>query len=89
MKSFEHGETTSANSAEVVGIGKAGIWLKVADEVFFMAHAQYPWFRKAPVAAVLNVECLLGYHLRWPELDVDLELDALRHPEKYPLVYKP
>ena len=24
----------------------------------------------------------------WPNLDVDLELDSLRHPERYPLLIK-
>ena len=25
-------------------------------------------------------------HLYWPKLDVDLDLDRILHPEKYPLV---
>ena len=25
---------------------------------------------------------------RWPELDVDLDLDRIAHPEKYPLIAK-
>jgi hypothetical protein len=28
-------------------------------------------------------------HFRWPELDVDLELDSILHPERYPLVFWP
>ncbi|WP_420886735.1 DUF2442 domain-containing protein [Candidatus Kuenenia stuttgartensis] len=28
-------------------------------------------------------------HLHWPDLDIDLEIDSLENPEKYPLVYKP
>jgi hypothetical protein len=32
---------------------------------------------------------LHGYHLYWPELDVDLEIDDLENPEKYPLKWKP
>jgi len=31
---------------------------------------------------------LHGYHLYWPELDVDLEIDNLENPEKYPLKSK-
>jgi hypothetical protein len=30
-----------------------------------------------------------GYHLHWPDLDVDLEIDNLENPEKYPLKSKP
>jgi hypothetical protein len=39
-----------------------------------------------PVEHVFNVELLNGHHLHWPELDVDLELDGLNEPEKYPLI---
>ncbi|MFV3352537.1 DUF2442 domain-containing protein [Aeromonas veronii] len=39
----------------------------------------------APVAAMLNVKCEGPKELLWPELDVDLSLDSIRHPEKYPL----
>jgi len=28
---------------------------------------------------------LHGFHLYWPDLDVDLEIDNLENPEKYPL----
>ncbi|MGZ9164422.1 MAG: DUF2442 domain-containing protein [Anaerolineales bacterium] len=24
----------------------------------------------------------------WPELDIDIELDALKHPERYPLIFR-
>ena len=26
--------------------------------------------------------------IEWPDLDVDLEIDSLRHPERYPLLIK-
>jgi len=32
-----------------------------------------------------RVQLLHGYHLYWPELDVDLEIDNLENPEKYSL----
>jgi hypothetical protein len=27
-------------------------------------------------------------HLYWPQLDVDLSVDSIRHPENFPLVSK-
>jgi hypothetical protein len=33
------------------------------------------------------VELLHGFHLHWPELDVDLELQSLQAPDQFPLVY--
>jgi hypothetical protein len=29
-----------------------------------------------------------GYACYWPELDVDLAVESIRHPEKFPLVSK-
>ena len=26
--------------------------------------------------------------IEWPKLDVDLEIDSLKHPERYPLIMK-
>ena len=26
--------------------------------------------------------------IEWPELDVDIEVESLRHPERYPLIIK-
>jgi hypothetical protein len=38
--------------------------------------------------SIQNVQLLHGYHLYWPELDVDLEIDNLENPGKYPLKSK-
>ena len=38
--------------------------------------------------SIQNVQLLHGYHLYWPDLDVDLEIDNLENPEKHPLKSK-
>jgi hypothetical protein len=38
--------------------------------------------------SIQNVQLIHGHHLYWPELDVDLEIDNLENPEKYPLKSK-
>ncbi|MBE7549061.1 MAG: DUF2442 domain-containing protein [Planctomycetia bacterium] len=38
---------------------------------------------------IQNVQLIHDSHLHWPDLDIDLEIDSLENPEKYPLVYKP
>lgn len=42
----------------------------------------------APIRSVLNVQMSGPAAIEWPDLDVDLEIDSLRHPERYPLVIK-
>lgn len=69
-----------------IAVLRDGVWLLLDDSEYFLSFAQFPWFRAAPVAAILNVERLHAEHLYWPDLDVDLELDSIRTPEAYPLV---
>ncbi len=42
--------------------------------------------KDAPIAKLLNVEHPREHHLYWPDLDVDLAIESIRHPEQYPLV---
>ena len=48
----------------------------------------YPWFRDAPVGKILHVELPSEHHLYWPELDIDLEVESVIHPERYSLASK-
>ncbi len=73
---------------EVQGITKAGLWLLVNEQEFFLPFTLYPWFEQATVAQICAVETSRNKYLHWPEIDVDLELDCLKNPEKYPLVYR-
>jgi hypothetical protein len=73
---------------EVTNISKHGFWILVDDEELFLPFSQFPWFKSAPLEAVLKVERPSPKHLYWPDLDVDLTLESIRHPEKYPLVAK-
>jgi Protein of unknown function (DUF2442) len=45
----------------------------------------FPWFKRAPVEAILRVVRPAHGHLRWPELDVDLAIESIEHPERYPV----
>ena len=86
MKSTKHGTSTSA--VEVTNISAHGFWLLLGEREHFVDFDQNPWFKNATVAQILQVEVIHGHHLHWPALDVDLELESLISPEKYPLVYK-
>ncbi|MBI4681291.1 MAG: DUF2442 domain-containing protein, partial [Nitrospirae bacterium] len=48
-------------------------------------YKDYPYFKNQTLSSIQNVQLLHGYHLYLPELDVDLEIDNLENPEKYPL----
>jgi hypothetical protein len=36
----------------------------------------------------LNVEHPEADHLYWPDLDIDLAVESIEHPERFPLVSK-
>ncbi len=71
---------------EVTNISRHGLWLLVDDEELFLSFDEFPWFKEASVSAVLKVQRSGKEHLYWPDLDVDLTLESIRHPERYPLV---
>ena len=66
-----------------------GFWILVQLKEYFLSFDDYPWFRNAQVAEIMNVELKNQYHLRWNDLDIDIELDSLKHPECYPLCFTP
>jgi hypothetical protein len=73
---------------EVTNISQHGFWLLLDDRELFLPFEEYPWFKYAPVEAILRLEQPQPDHLHWPDLDVDLSVDSIEHPERYPLKAK-
>ena len=82
MKSLKHGKNTLVS---VENITPLGIWLFVKDTEYFLSYQDYPYFKDQRLRSIQDVQLLHGYHLYWPELDIDLEIDNLENPQKYPL----
>ncbi len=79
----------SISRSEVTNISALGFWLLIDDREYFVPFADYPVFKDATVAQIYNVQQLGPGQFHWPELDADVELDALQHPERFPLQFKP
>jgi hypothetical protein len=86
MRSALRGRSTSAT--EVTSVSTHGVWLWLGDREAFLPYERFPWFREASIGQVLNVKRVTESHLHWPELDVDLHVESIAHPEDYPLVSK-
>ena len=82
MKSLRHGKSILVS---VENITPFGIWIFVKGTEYFLSYKHYPYFKHQTLSSIQNVQLLHGYHLYWPELDVDLEIDNLENPQKYPL----
>ena len=72
-----------------MSIGKHGFWLNLENRELFVAFAEFPWFADAAVRQILNVRTPSPDHLYWPDLDVDLSLESIEHPERFPLQFDP
>src|SRR5258706_16293415 len=86
MKSAKLGKCIS--SVGITNVSKRGFWLLIAQKERFVAFEQFPWFRDAPLGHLLNVELPSAHHLYWPDLDVDVAVESIDHPERVPLVSK-
>ena len=79
-----HGATTL--TAEVTNISTHCFWLLLGDEELAVPFADFPWFKKATIEQLADVERPTTDHLYWPQLDVDLSVESIRKPAAFPLV---
>ena len=85
MKLPKRGKNTSKVSIHAT---PNGLWILYEEKEFFLSFESYPWFKKASLESIFNVKVSTSGNLHWPDLDVDIEIDSLRFPEKYPLTYR-
>ena len=78
---------TDTSVVEVTHIDMRGLWLFVDGKEHYLPFDEFPWFADATVRQISHVERLGADHMHWSELDVDLTLDMIDHPGKYPLKY--
>ena len=86
MKTRSARRGPSTLDVEVTNVSTHGFWLLIADTERFVRFRTFPWFSKASITALTKVTLPSPHHLYWPALDVDLAVDSIDHPERYPLV---
>ena len=86
MSSSTHGISTSG--IEVTHVSSHGVWLLAGGREHFLSYDDFPWFKDAPISKIINVKQAAPGHIRWPELDVDVNIESIDHPEKFPLKAK-
>lgn len=79
---------TNAISASVLMINNQGIMISVEGNDYFLSYNRVPWLKDATVRNILNIKMSGKNAVEWPDLDIDLEIDSLKHPERYPLVMR-
>lgn len=86
MSSLAHGN--DALAVEVTNISAHGIWLLAHEKELFMPYDDFPWFKNQTIETIINVEEQSPNHFYWPALDVDLTVESIEHPERFPLKSK-
>ncbi len=86
MKSGPPG--TSTFHSEITNIESAGFWLLVDGREYFVPFEDYPVFRSATLEQIFDVRRIGPGQYHWPSLDADVELNALEHPEHYPMIWR-
>ena len=81
-------QNTKHTSVNVHSIMSDGIFLTVCGNDYYLSYNRLPWFRNAKLSDIFNVKMIGDDAIRWDALDVDLEIDSLKYPERYPLVMK-
>jgi hypothetical protein len=83
MSLSSHGNNASA--VEVTNISPHGIWILSNERELFLPYEEFPWFRGKRARCVRNVREISSGHCFWPDLDVDLTVESIEHPERFPL----
>jgi len=79
---------TNSTLVDVLMINDRGIMISVLGQDYFLSYNRVPWMRDATINEVLDIRMSGKNAIEWPKLDVDLEIESLRHPERYPLLIK-
>ena len=79
---------SSISELEIQNISAHGIWLLVRGQEYLISYEKFPWFKEAKVSEILDVSLSTSGNLHWPALDVDLSVEILESPERFPLIAK-
>ena len=70
----------------MTNVSNHGFWLLLGTEELFVPFSEFPWFKDALIAKLTNVERPQPHHLYWPDLNVELAVELIRHPDQFPPV---
>lgn len=79
---------TTILGAKVTNVSGHSIWMLVDDEEIALPYTEFPWIKAATIQQIFNVVRPTADHLYWPDLDVDLSVESIRYPERFPLKAK-
>jgi len=90
MKSVRRGKSISSKSAtvEISHISSTGLWILINEEEVYLSFKNFPWFKDAKLREIYTFKATSSAHLHWPDLDVDLYIETIKRPDRFPLILK-
>lgn len=79
---------TNTSGPEVTNVSSHGLWLLAGDKELFLSYEDFPWFKDVPIGKILNVQEPTPGHFYWPDIDVDLGIETIENPDRFPLQAK-
>jgi Protein of unknown function (DUF2442) len=80
------GPVTSA--AEVTQVSRDGFWLLLDAEELLVPFEHFPWFKKATIEQLSDVQRPSPNRLYWPQLEAELSVESIRDAAAFPFVPK-
>jgi hypothetical protein len=76
---------TTTSTAEVTNISRHGFWMLVDGRELFSGVRRVPLVQAGLRRGDPQTGPAIARAFYWPDLDVDLGLDSIEHPERHPL----
>jgi len=80
-KKLKKCEKEVLDKVQIRNISRAGLYILVKEQEYFLSFVEFPWFLKATIEEIYNLEFFHDHHLHWPALDIDIDVEYLKHPE--------
>lgn len=77
---------TAAISVE--NITPFAVWVFDGKKEYAIPFSEFPCLGKVSVDQLMHPTLSHGFHLRWEELDIDIDLRSLDHLEDFPLYFE-
>jgi hypothetical protein len=84
MTSSKNG--TATLNSEITNISQHSFWIYFNGKEYQISFDTFPWFKHCTIQNLFNYTVDDYGNFYWPDLDVDLNIDIIENPHKYPLL---
>ncbi len=74
---------------KVLGVGANGVTLEIEGKPYKMPYKEFPWLRHLTASELTGFYARHGREIVQYELGIELSLDSIENPEKYPNLMDP